>query len=230
LVDIDNEDVPVSLPTETHPLASTADTGRAGIILAGGRSERFPTIDKALAPLDGTSLIHHVAAALAPVVDTLVVNCRRDQREAFADELADFDPTFAIDAVPDRGPLVGLRTALAETTATYAAVAPCDMPSIPAAFIDYLFSRATNRTGAVPRVDGHVQPLPAALHVRAAAAACAEAREQHADRLGEFIPLLDPFVVPERVVRAHVDLDAFANINTHDDLAAARGHGPRADQ
>lgn len=220
----------MSLPSETSATDVAADTGRAGIILAGGRSERFPTIDKALAPLDGQPLIRHVAENLAPAVDDLLVNCRRDQQEAFADALAEFEPTFAIDAVPDRGPLVGLRTALAETTATYAAVVPCDMPSLPAAFIEYLLSRAENRTGAVPRVDGRVQPVPAALHVRAATAACEEAREQHADRLDELLPLLDPFVVPERVVRAHVDPDAFANINTHEDLAAARGHGPRADQ
>ena len=84
----------------------TADTGRTGIVLAGGRSERFPTVDKALAPLDGEPLVHHAAATLAPVVDDLVVNCRRDQREAFAEALAEFDPAFAIDAVPDRGPLV----------------------------------------------------------------------------------------------------------------------------
>lgn len=220
----------MSLPSDQSPTESAADTGRAGIILAGGRSERFPTIDKALAPLDGQPLIRHVAANLSPVVGDLVVNCRRDQQDAFADALDEFEPTFAIDAVPDRGPLVGLRTALAETTATYAAVVPCDMPSLPAAFIEYLLSRADNRTGAVPRVDGRVQPVPAALHVRAAAAACEEAREQHADRLDELLPLLDPFVVPERVVRAHVDPSAFANINTHEDLAAARGHGPRADQ
>ncbi|ERH00438.1 MAG: molybdopterin-guanine dinucleotide biosynthesis protein A [Halonotius sp. J07HN6] len=214
----------------TNGDAATADTGRVGIILAGGRSERFPTVDKALAPLDGVPLIHHAAATLEPAVDDLVINCREDQQAAFADALAEFDPAFAIDAVPDRGPLAGLRTALESTTATYAAVLPCDMPLLPAAFVEYLFDRARDRTGAVPKIDGQVQPLPAALHVRAAAAACRDAREQDAGRLDAFVPLLDPHVVPERVVEAHTDPDAFRNINTHDDLAAIRGHPRHANQ
>ncbi|MEA1931827.1 MAG: molybdenum cofactor guanylyltransferase [Euryarchaeota archaeon] len=199
-----------------------ADTGRAGIVLAGGRSNRFPTVDKALAPLDGTPLLWHAVDSVAPTADELIVNCRRDQREAFAEVLSEFPIRFAIDRVPDRGPLVGLRTALAESTATYAAVLPCDMPSIPAAFLDFLFTRARNRTGAVARFEGRLQPFPAVVHVRAAAAACREAETTGADRLDAFISAVDPHTVPERVVRAHVDPAAFRNINTHDDLAAAR--------
>ena len=61
----DNESFAETLPAEET--AAHVDTGRAGLILAGGRSERFPTIDKALAPLDGRPLLGHVADALAPV-------------------------------------------------------------------------------------------------------------------------------------------------------------------
>jgi molybdopterin-guanine dinucleotide biosynthesis protein A len=209
-----SEDSPTQQPA--------ADTGRAGIILAGGRSTRFPTVDKALAPLNGQSLLHHVVGAVDPAVDELIVNCRRDQREVFAEELSAFRVRFVVDQIPDRGPLVGLRTALAETSSTYAAVLPCDMPSVPAAFLDFLFARARNRTGAVARFEGRVQPFPAVVHVRAAAAACREAEAAGSDRIEEFVSVLDPHTVPERVVRAHVDPEAFRNINTHDDLAAVR--------
>jgi len=198
-----------------------ADTGRAGILLAGGRSDRFPTVDKALAPLDGKPLLWHAVNSVAPTADELIVNCRRDQREEFAEALSEFPVRFAIDRIPDRGPLVGLRTALAESTATYAAVLPCDMPSIPAGFLDFLFTRARNRTGAVARFEGRLQPFPVVVHVRAAAA-CREAEANGADRLDAFISAVDPHTVPERVVRAHVDPRAFRNINTHDDLAAVR--------
>jgi len=209
---------------ETEPVGdrSTADTGRAGIVLAGGRSERFPTVDKALAPLDGHPLLWHAVDSVAPTADELIVNCRRDQREAFAEVLSEFPVRFAIDRIPDRGPLVGLRTALAESTATYAAVLPCDMPSIPAGFLDFLFTRARNRMGAVARFEERVQPFPAVVHVRAAAAACREAEANREDQLDAFISAVDPHTVPERVVRAHVDPVAFRNINTHDDLAQAR--------
>lgn len=199
-----------------------ADTGRAGIVIAGGRSERFPTLDKALAPLDGQPLIWHVVSSVAPAVDEVIVNCRRDQREAFAEALSEFSIRFAIDRIPDRGPLVGLRTALAESTATYAAVLPCDMPSVPAAFLDFLFTRARNRTGAVARFEERLRPFPSVVHVRAAAAACREAEANGTDRLEAFISAVGPHIVPERVVRAHVDPAAFRNINTHDDLARVR--------
>lgn len=201
---------------------SAADTGRAGIVLAGGRSERFPTLDKALAPLDGEPLLWHAVASLAPAVDEVIVNCRRDQRAAFADALAAFPVRFAVDQVPDRGPLVGLRTALDETTASYAAVIPCDMPSLPAAFVDFLFARARNRTGAVARYEGRRQPFPAVVHVRAATAACREAESGGRDRMAAFVSLLDPHIVPERVVRAHVGPEAFHDVDTHSDLAHAR--------
>ena len=200
----------------------SADTGRAGIVLAGGRSERFPTVDKALAPLDGSPLLWHAVDSLAPAVDEVIVNCRRDQRAAFAESLAEFQVRFAVDQVPDRGPLVGLRTALAETTASYAAVVPCDMPAIPAAFIDFLFARARNRTGAVARFEGRRQPFPAVVHVRAAAAACRDVDPGSVDPMEAFISLVDPHVVPERVIQAHVGPDAFDDIDTHDDLARVR--------
>mgnify|MGYP006283047483 CR=1 FL=1 len=199
-----------------------ADTGRAGIVLAGGRSERFPTVDKALAPLDGSPLLWHAVDSLAPAVEEVIVNCRRDQRAAFAEALATFPVRFAVDQVPDRGPLVGLRTALAETTASYAAVVPCDMPSLPAAFVDFLFARARNRTGAVARFESRRQPFPAVVHVRAATAACREAEPGDRDPMEAFVSRLDPHVVPEHVVRAHVGPDAFHDIDTHDDLARVR--------
>ncbi len=200
---------------------SSADTGRAGIILAGGRSRRFPTVDKALAPLDGKPLLWHVADSLAPAVDELIVSCRRDQRESFAETLSAFDVRFVVDAIPDRGPLVGLRTALEETTATYAAVLPCDMPAVPAGFLDFLCTRGRNQTGALPEFDGRRQPFPAAVHVRAATAACREA-EADGEGVDAFVSQLDPVVVDERTVRAHVEPTAFSNINTHEDLADLR--------
>lgn len=200
----------------------SADTGRAGIILAGGRSTRFPTVDKALAPLDGQPLLWHVADGLAPAVDELLVSCRREQREPFAEALAEFPVRFVVDKIPDRGPLVGLRTALDQTTASYAAVVACDMPAVPAAFFDFLFARARHRTGAAPTFESRLQPFPAVFHVRAALAACREVEADGDPRLERLLTEIDPHAVDERTVRAHVEQRAFQNINTHADLAAAR--------
>lgn len=212
----------MSDPAESTNDTPRADTGRAGIILAGGRSTRFPTVDKALAPLDGEPLLWHVADSLAPAVDELLVSCRRDQREAFAEALSGFDVRFVVDKIPDRGPLVGLRTALDDTAATYAVVMPCDMPAVPAAFLDFLSARARNTTGAAAEFEARRQPFPAVFHVRAASAACRAVDAAGDDRLAALLDEIDPQVVDERAVRAHVEPAAFRNINTHEDLATAR--------
>ena len=99
-----------------------------GAILAGGLSRRFGS-DKALAPLDGRALIDHVAAALAPHCDGVMLCGRAGEG-----------------GVPDRpaaglGPLGGLNAALHEAAARGAArvlVAPCDTPLLPAALLEAL--------------------------------------------------------------------------------------------
>lgn len=94
-----------------------------GAILAGGASSRFGS-DKALALLDGRSLIDHVAAALAPHVAALIV-CGRTHR--------DFE-TVADRPAAELGPLGGLNGALhhAARQGFDAVVSlPCDTPVLP---------------------------------------------------------------------------------------------------
>lgn len=67
-----------------------------GAVLAGGRSSRFGS-DKALAMLDGRTLLDHAAAALGPHCDAVVVVGRG--------EIADWPR-------PDMGPLGGIAGAL----------------------------------------------------------------------------------------------------------------------
>lgn len=98
-----------------------------GAILAGGESRRFGS-DKAQATLGGAALLDHVAGALAPWVDELVV-CGRDWP--------------GLRNVPDRpapglGPLGGLAAALHDAEARgFARVLtlPCDTPLVDPALI-----------------------------------------------------------------------------------------------
>lgn len=95
-----------------------------GAILAGGRARRFGS-DKALALLRGVPLIEHVARALAPHVDHIVVSGR-----AFGAY-----PSLPDRAGADLGPLAGIDTALAYAAAegfTRVLTLPCDTPEIDA--------------------------------------------------------------------------------------------------
>lgn len=198
------------------------DTGRTGVIVAGGRSTRFGGVDKATVRLDGVPLLRRVAETLDPAIDEIVVNCRRKQRPTFETILSGLDVGFAEDPILDRGPVAGLRTGLQATTAEYAAVVACDMPFVPTAFLDHLFAAARTDAGAVPEVDGERQPFPAVVHVRAAQTACTDAFVHRAGRLYDVFDLLGPVVVPERTVAAYADPAAFRNINTRADLRDAR--------
>ncbi|ETI58911.1 molybdopterin-guanine dinucleotide biosynthesis protein MobA [Sphingobium sp. C100] len=91
-----------------------------GAVLAGGRSTRFGS-DKAMAQLNGRSLIDHAIAGLAPHVAEIIL-CGREGG------LPDRPR-------PDMGPLGGLNSALHHALAhDFAGVLTtgCDMPRYPA--------------------------------------------------------------------------------------------------
>jgi molybdenum cofactor guanylyltransferase len=101
-----------------------------GAILAGGRSRRFGS-DKAEAVLDGRTLLDHVAGALRPHCDALVL-CGRTHPELVSLE----DRPHA-----GLGPLGGLCAALAygqEAGFTAVLSAPCDAPDLPPSLRDRL--------------------------------------------------------------------------------------------
>lgn len=218
--------------SETGPRSESLrpDSGIAGVVVAGGRSDRFADGEKALARLNGRPLVAHVVDAVAPVVDEVVVNCRADQRDALADALEGSafgapdapEYRFAVDAVAGGGPVAGLRTGLRETVAAYAVTVPCDMPFLESAFLATLLSRAGDGTGAVAEFDGRVEPFPAAVHVRSATAAANEALEAGVGSLRDYLSSLAPTVIPEAETRAHVGPSCFFDVDTRADLRRAQ--------
>ncbi|MDS0281449.1 molybdenum cofactor guanylyltransferase [Haloarcula onubensis] len=148
------------MPTDEHSTAT-------GVVVAGGRSTRFGDREKALADLDGRPLLAHVAATLAELADTVVVNCRPDQRPDFVDALSglDADIAWALDERPDEGPLAGLATALAAVGTDHAVVLGCDMPLSGAAALEALRDELGDSDAVVPRTEGGPEPLHAVYRV-----------------------------------------------------------------
>ena len=195
---------------------------RAGVVLAGGRSERFGDADKALAEFAGEALVCRVVDRIGGAVDELVVNCRAEQVGPIRRALdgAAVDPAFATDPVPDRGPAAGLATGLAAVTAPLAAVTACDMPRLDPAFLASLFDDAADRTGAVPVLDGYPQPLCAVYRAAPARRACRAALADGDGSLRDVVDRLGPAVVPEPEVCRRTDPATFRNVNTPADLDA----------
>ncbi|GAA0197311.1 molybdenum cofactor guanylyltransferase [Haladaptatus pallidirubidus] len=196
---------------------------RSGIIVAGGRSERFGEQDKALAEFDGEPLVCQVAESVVEVVDELVVNCRTEQvgaiRRAFDDVATDL--CFAIDEVPDRGPVAGMAKGLEVANAPVAVVTACDMPTLDPNFLELLFDDARNHAGAVPIFDGYRQPLCAVYHVKSAIETCYAALSTKKDGFHDVLDRLDPVVILEEEVRERTDATTFRNVNTQIDLKSS---------
>ncbi|RQG86165.1 molybdenum cofactor guanylyltransferase [Natrarchaeobius halalkaliphilus] len=195
-------------------------TERAGIVLAGGQSTRFDDTDKAVAELAGIPMIRRVLERLDPMVDELVVNCRGEQVASIRETLRDGPGvTFAVDPVPDRGPMAGILVGLRETTATYAVVVACDMPLVDPAFVDYLFERARGCDGAVPQLeDQWFQTTQAVYRCEPMAAGCERALEDGDGRIVTALADLEYVVVEETEVREQASLETFENVNTRAEL------------
>ena len=193
------------------------------VVLAGGRSTRFGTEDKALAPVDGRPMLTHVVESLRPATGDVVVNCRRDQRAAFADALGGLDVRFAVDPVPDAGPVDGLRTGLRSASTADALVVGCDLPRFDASLAGRLTEAAVGETGAAPVVDGRRAPLGVVYRVEDALEATERTLARGDSRLREVLSRVDPVGVPAPPT-AHRDVD------TPDALAALHHeHGPTVD-
>ncbi len=127
-----------------------------GFVLAGGRSSRMGT-DKALVQLGGQPLVVHALEILRAASLTASL-------AGGSVALAEFAPLIQ-DSQPGLGPLAGICTALASTSARLAVFLPIDLPLLPASLISHLLANACN-TGSpvtVPSVNGFAQTFPVIL-------------------------------------------------------------------
>lgn len=142
--------------------------GRAGYVLAGGRSSRMGT-DKALLPYRGLTLIEHAAARVRRAAGSVsIVGPPARYRHLGFRTVADL--------YPGAGPLAGIHAALTDSADDWNLVLACDLPAVPDEFLSLLLAHA-EASGAdcsVPLTDGlRPQPLCAVYHRRCASRAAA---------------------------------------------------------
>ncbi len=112
-----------------------------GFVLAGGRSSRMGA-DKALVELCGEPLVVHALRILHHAGLSVSIVGGRSSLDAFAPVVADIEP--------DRGPLTGVTSALAELSSRIAVFIPIDMPLLPPSLVTLLLHHAV-KTGARSR-------------------------------------------------------------------------------
>ena len=184
-------------------------------ILAGGRARRFGGRPKALLPIGNLRIIDRLLAALRPVAGEVILIAR------------DEEPCRALglpirpDVLPGTGPLGGIYTALAATTAPRTLVVAADMPFLNAPFLRRLLEAGRDVDIALPRTADGYQPLCATY-----AAACAAVIRRRLDenRLAVHGLLADARVReigPAEMARIDPDGTLCFNVNTPADYARA---------
>jgi len=181
------------------------------VVLAGGRARRMGGQDKGLVMLNQLPLIGYALDALHDQVDAILINANRN---------IDRYAALGYRVVEDRhsgfhGPLAGMASALSAMRTRYLVTVPCDSPALPRDLVDRLLA-ALARNGAELAVahDGtRMQPVFALLQ-----GSLLPSLERFLDGDGRKI---DQWYAQHRVALADFSdqPDAFANVNTPDDLA-----------
>jgi molybdopterin-guanine dinucleotide biosynthesis protein A len=134
----------------------------AGFVLTGGRSSRMGR-DKALLPVDGSSLLERTAQLVRAAAGSVtLVGTHSDEPGRYAH----LGIPLVADLVEDCGPIGGVLTALSVTQADWNLVVACDMPGLTADFLRRLLAAAPEFGSAclVPESASGLHPLCAVYH------------------------------------------------------------------
>lgn len=184
-----------------------------GIVLAGGMGRRMGGVDKGLVPLAGSPMVAHVLARLAPQVGALVINANQNLERYAA---------FGHPVVPDAvggfaGPLAGLHAGMTAASSACVLTSPCDSPFLPLDLAARLVRGMDDADAQLAVARTFDQPHPVFALVRRTVlphlAAFLEAGGRKIDAWYATLAVCE--------VAFDDEADAFRNINTADELAAA---------
>jgi molybdopterin-guanine dinucleotide biosynthesis protein A len=186
-----------------------------GVILAGGQGRRMGTVDKGLVILAGRPMVSHVLERLAQQVDQILINANQHPGEYGA---------FGHRVVPDAiggfaGPLAGLHAGLTQAAHPLVVTVPCDSPFLPLDLVARLRAALDANAADLAVARTFDQPHPVFALVR-------QRVQPHLTRFLEGGGRkIDAWYATLATVEVAFDdeADAFRNINTADELAAAAG-------
>lgn len=193
-------------------------TGVTGLILAGGRGRRMGGIDKGLQPLRGKPMVRWVLERLAPQVDEVLVNANQNVASYSA-----LGCRVVTDAVTGfAGPLAGLQSGLTHARHDLVVTVPCDSPFLPCDLVARLHRalEAVNADLAVAKTGEQAHPVFCLCRRRLLPGLTAY--------LAGGGRKIDAWYAALQVTEARFDdeAQAFANINTREELAAFESRPP----
>jgi molybdopterin-guanine dinucleotide biosynthesis protein A len=190
-----------------------ANADVTGVVLAGGQGRRMGGVDKGLVDLAGAPMVAHVLARLAPQVGDVLINANQN-----LDRYGAFGQPVVEDAVGGfAGPLAGLHAGLTRASGELVVTVPCDSPFLPLDLVHRLRAALDRESAQLAVAKTFDQPHPVFALVR----------RDVLPNLAAFLAAggrkIDAWYAALRVVEVAFDdeADAFRNINTADELAAA---------
>jgi molybdenum cofactor guanylyltransferase len=184
-----------------------------GIVLAGGQGRRMGGVDKGWVELAGEPMIAHVLRRLAPQVDDILINANQnlDRYRALG------HPVVADSVGGFAGPLAGLHAGLTRATRQLVVTVPCDSPFLPPDLVARLHAALVADDAQLAVAKTFDQPHPVfALVRRDVLPGLASFLEAGGRKIDAWYAALAVVEVP-----FDDEADAFRNINTADELAAA---------
>ncbi|MGA1825278.1 MAG: molybdenum cofactor guanylyltransferase [bacterium] len=187
-----------------------------GAILAGGYSKRFGK-NKAFVQLGEKKLIERIIDIIKPLFDDILIVSNSAEEYEFTG-----CPVIR-DALPVKGPLVGIYSALLASKNTYTFIAACDMPFINPRLIAYMIEKKKGYDIIVPSVEENkLEPLHA-LYSKKCLPYIKNKISIHAKRVISFYPDLLVYTVKKNeIVQYDPKFLSFYNINTNEDFKKSR--------
>jgi molybdopterin-guanine dinucleotide biosynthesis protein A len=187
-----------------------------GVIQAGGRSTRMGGAPKALMELGGRRIVERVVAAVAPVVDDLLVVTNTP-------DLYDFLGLPMVgDVFPDHGSLGGIYSGLMAAPGDAAFTVACDMPFLTPEVVRLVVALAGEADVVIPRTGDQLETLHASYAKRCLPHIEERLRSGRLKIVG-FFDAVRVLEIPEASVRSLADpAVVFMNVNTPDELERAR--------
>ncbi len=193
-----------------------ADIMITGVVLAGGRSRRLGQ-DKARLPLAGRPLAQWVVEAISPLVGECWLITNQPLKH-----LGLGFPVL-IDAIPGRGALGGLLSAMLIARGSYVLLSACDTPFLRPVLLEAMIAQARqgNQEVVVCRSRRGLEPLPGVFSCRLLQRL--QAQMQSGDlRLRTLLDSCRTRVLPPEEVALYDPTElSFFNINTGEEAVKA---------
>ena len=188
-----------------------------GVLLAGGKSRRMGE-DKRFLSIGEETLYTRSLAVLRSIFERVLVVIAQDSPPVESDA-----PVFR-DLIPGCGSLGGLYTGLKQAGTPWVFAVACDMPFLDPGTIKHFVELKNEGDVVMAKLENRFHPMHALYHRNCLPImeGFMHAREFKIHRLADHPALRVRVVAPEELKRLDPAGRSFYNVNTPDDLAAAR--------